>query len=588
MAALSFFKELKNYSIRKLGGDLSSAVTVTILLVPQGMAYAMLAGLPPIYGLYAALIPLIVYPIFGSCQQLSIGPVALMSIIVLSGVSLFAEPGSQEYIDLVLMTALLSGIIQIGFSFLRLGVLANFLSQPVMVGFVSAAGVIIAISQIKYLLTLDLPRSASVPEMIIEVGQHISGFNGYSLLLGVAGIIVILLLKRIHKTFPGSLVVVILGSLAIYYMNLNDLGVPIVGELPSGLPSFYAGFWSWSYFVALLPTAFIVSVMCFIGSFSLAKAIAAQRDNYPIYADRELLGLGMAKLVGSFFLAMPSTGSFTRSVVNEEAGAKSGVSSILAAGFVALTLLFFGGLFYYLPEPILAAIVITSVFSLIDVKEARYFFRTDKADFRIFLGTFGLTLVLGIVNGILLGIVFSLLSIIRRAAKPNYAVLGQLPGTASFRNVGRFPEAITAPETLIMRYDQDLFFGNADKFYNTVVTEMKRKPALKYLIINARAFRNMDSTALRKVHQLVDYCIENKVRIILTELSGPMRDLFFKDGIIKKMGPENLHLSIPDAIDMIDQHEYGDAQLSNEYARQTNLGKEKRSFFSKFRIKKRE
>lgn len=581
---IEIVKDIKQYSLSILTKDLIAALTVTVVLVPQGMAYSMLAGLPPIYGLYAGLVPMIVYPLFGSSRTLSVGPVALMSIILLSGTSAFAEPGSQEYIDLILLTAIISGLLQIGFSALKMGVLANFLSKPVLTGFISAAGVIIAVSQIKYLLTLDIPRSASVPEMIVEVSQSISGFNLYSLVLGVTAIAVIVLLKKIHRSIPAALIVVVLGSLVLYYFNMQQLGVPIVGELPHGLPNFYICNWNWSNFITLMPSAFIVSIMCFIGSFAIAKS-AEGDDDSGLDANKELFALGLSKLVGGFFLSMPTTGSFTRSVINKEAGAQTGISSIISAILIGLTLMFFGFLFYYLPEPILAAIVITSVFSLLNLKEAKYFYKLDKADFRIFLGTFVLTLIFGIVNGIILGIAFSLLSIVRRAAVPRYAVLGELPGTGSFRDVTRYEDAVITPEVLIIRYDQDLFFGNADRFVKTVLDEVKMKGAVKWVIINGRSFRNVDSTSLGKLAQLIDRCKKQNIELVFTDLTGSVRDLFFHAGIIEKLGKGHLHLRVADAMDMINHHTHGDAAISNEYAQQTNFGSGRQSLWQRLGFK---
>ena len=563
--AIPIINDLRTYSIQKFGSDLLAGITVAIVLVPQGMAYSLLAGLSPIYGLYAALIPMIIYPMFSSSKELSVGPVALMSIIVLSAVSLFAEPGTQQYLDIVLLVALLSGLFQLMFAVFRLGVFANFISKPVMSGFISAAGVIIAISQIKYLFSLDIPRSSSVLVMLKDSLLNIPHLNLYSVLLGVGGIIVLRVLSAIHKSIPGAIIIAAIGSIVLYFAGLHHEGVPIVGELPAGLPSFYAGFMQWENVINLLPSAFIISVICFIGSYSIAKTIAIQNRNYPLFANKELLGLGLAKVVGSFFLAMPSTGSFTRSAINHQAGAKTGMSSIFGAAVIGLTLVFFSKLFHYLPEPILAAIVITSVFSLIDYKEAIRLFRLDKYDFWILFLTFVLTLVLGIVNGILLGIALSLLAIVQKSSKPHYAILGRLPGTSSFRNINRYAEAEELTKTLIIRYDEDLFFGNADHFYNTMVTEIKKAGVIQTFILKAASFNHLDSTSMDKIKQLIQYCKDHNIRMILTNINGPMRDLFKKNSIYKTLGPENFHLNVSDACLDVDN------QLSIKYAAQTNI-----------------
>jgi SulP family sulfate permease len=551
--------------------DLVAALTVTVILVPQGMAYALLAGLPPIYGLYAGLIPLFIYPLFGTSPYLSVGPVALMSIIVLSGVSQFAPPGTDRFIDLVLLSGVLAGLIQMVFSVLKLGVLANFLSRPVMTGFISAAGVIIALSQIKYFLSLDLPNTATVPDMIKQLAEQSHNYNPTSLLLGAAGIGIILLAKRIHRAIPGALIIVALGSLAAYYFHLSERGIPILGDLPSGLPKPRFDFLNWNDVVDLFPTALVIAVVCFIGSYAIANTMAPKGQEDSVLANKEFLGLGAAKVIGAFFLSFPSTGSFTRSAINKEAGAQTGFSSLFAGVFMTLVLLFAGSLFYFLPEPILAAIVITSVFSLIDVKGAKYLYSVDRSDFWIFMATFGLTLILGIVNGLLIGIGLSLLGIIIRASRPHYAITGRLPGTNAYRNISRFPEAKEEENTLIIRYDQDLFFANASHFYQTCLKEIRERPGVRHLIVNGRSFKNLDSSALFKMGQLIDELEKMKIELYFTDLQGSVRDLFSSHGFFDKVGKDHIYLSVPDAMDFINTSTDDTTKLGNEYAQQTNI-----------------
>jgi len=567
--SLAFVEDIKNYSGKIFGADIIAGLTVAVILIPQGMAYAMLAGLAPIYGLYAAVVPMIIYPFFSSSRELSIGPVALMSIIIFAGVSVLATPGTAEYLNLVLLTAFLSGIIQVSFSILRLGNLSKYISQPVMTGFIAAAGVIIAISQLKYLFSLQLPRKISIVDMVMDTVLNLSKVNLISMQIGLLGILLIIIFKKIHKAIPGALIIVILGSIFQYQFGLEAKGVPLVGDMPTGIPALSFEFLNLKQIGNLLPTAFIISVVCFIGSFSLAKTFAAQKDNYPIMPNQEFMALGLAKLIGSFFMAMPTTGSFTRSAINTEAGAKTGMSSILSAIFIGLIIAFFGRLFYYLPEPILAAIVITSVFSLINVKEIIHLFKVDRRDFLVLLITFFSTLLLGIVNGIIAGILYSLFVAVVRISRTSFEVLGQLPGTDIYRSVKRFPNAKPVKDALIIRVDQVFMFGNSMNIFDAIIGETLKENELKNLILSFTVYSIPDFSATYKFNQFITYCRNNNLRLILTDVKGPVRDHLHKHGIYEEIGDTNFFLTIADAIHAI-EHDAQEKTLSNKYARQTS------------------
>lgn len=570
----SFIDDIKNYSRSKLYADFIAGLTVAIILVPQGMAYSLLAGMPPIYGLYAGLVPMIVYPIFGSSVQLSVGPVALMSIIVLSGVSVFAEPGSVEYIQMVILCALLAGLIQIGFSIFRLGFLSSFLSWPVMSGFISAAGIIIAVSQLKYLLSLNLPGQVSIVETLSSIFFNVGDSKLISLFMGLGGIVTILLLKRVHKAIPGALIIVILGCLVTFLFRLDEIGIPIVGSMPSGLPGFNIDFFDFSSIIKLLPTALIISLICFIGSYSIAKTISIKTRDDRLNANRELLGLGLAKVFGSFFLAMPSTGSFTRSAINYEAGGKTGVSSIFGGVFIGLIIAYLGGWFYYLPEPILAAIVISTVFGLIDYQYAKFLLKVDRNDFLVLLVTFVATLLLGIDYGVFVGIVLSLVTVLANNYKTHVAVLGSLHGTSEFRNVNRYEETTPISKTVILRFSQPLFFANADDFYQDIISEAKKREDTENIILSYPSYSVPDGTAASKIVDLINTCKQNNWRLILTDLNGPIRDFLHKSELFNEIGESNFFLTIKDAVNAIEEQPE-DKTLSNKYSWQTNYKRKK-------------
>jgi SulP family sulfate permease len=566
---ISLLSDIRHYSLKKLGWDLIAGLTVAIILIPQGMAYSLLAGLEPIYGLYAALVPLLIYPFFSSSRYLSIGPVALMSIIVLGGVSTIAEPGGQEYLSLVILASFLAGLMQITFSLLKLGNLTSFLSKPVMSGFISAAGVIIAISQLKYLFSLQLPRRISIVQMVIDIAQGISLLNWISFSLGVGAIIIIIALKKIHKAIPGPLLVVIIGSLLVMSFNLVNSGVPIIGDMPKGLPAFDFSFLTANKVLALLPTSLIIALIGFVGSYSISNSLGTHDEQQAVNPNRELFALGTAKLIGSFFSAMPSTGSFTRSAINFEVGAKTQISSIISGLILMVTLIFLGGLFYYLPEPILAGIVITSVFSLIDFGYARRLFKTDRRDFFVLIITFASTLLFGITAGVVIGVLSSFFDVMYRTSTPFYAILGKLPNTNVYRNIDRFSEAVPHNKILIFRFSQTLYFANAGMIIEALEKEIKIYQEVKYIVISFPTNAVPDATATFYLFRLIDFCRDRDLRLVFTDLTGPVRDLMKKSGFTDALGKNNFFLVVEDAVDAI---EHGDVRQikSIDYSSQNN------------------
>jgi len=544
---IPLLEDLKKYSGRLFLADLIAGLTVAVLLIPQGMAYGLLAGLPPIYGLYAGLIPLLIYPIFGTSRQLSIGPVAVVSIIVFSGLSNFATPMSAEFISLAILTSLVAGIIQILLSAFRMGFLVNFLSHPVISGFMSAAAIIITLSQLKYILGIEIPSGSSVLETIQAIVGSISEWNPIALAIGFGGLLMIVVLKKISKSIPGAIIAMFLAIVAVVYFSWEKTGLDIVGDVPAGLPAFGIPDWTFTDVKQVIPLALIICLISFIESLSIAKTIETEKKTNDLDANQELLALGAAKVVGSFFQAFPNTGSFARSAINNESGAKTGMSSIIAFLIIGLVLLFFTQGFYFLPKAILGAVIISAVFGLIDYKEALYLFKYDRSDFIVFMATFILTLVLGVQNGVFAGIGLSLVLIVRRMAVPHYAILGKLPNSTHFRNLERNPGTKSPEGALIFRYDSDLFFGNSDHFYQTILSEIQNYPELKYLILNCTAMNRPDSTSLHMIDQLIDHCKENKIELRFTDVIGPIRDKFQRIGITEKIGIENIYWSVEDA-----------------------------------------
>jgi SulP family sulfate permease len=524
----AFYKKLKTYGMHDYRKDLLAGLTVAVMVIPQGMAYALLAGLPPIYGLYAALVPMLIYPFFGSSLHLSVGPVALVSILVLSGLSTIAEPMSEEYIQLAILTSLVAGAIQVILSVVRMGFLVNFLSQPVISGFTSAAAFIIALSQLKHLLGIPMERTSNVVTILEELFYRIQEINPYTLLIGLVALLLILWIRKIKESIPAALFAVFLGIGVVYFFQLQDYGVAIVEDVPEGLPHFSFPSITLSNVLKVFPLAFVICLISFIESLAIAKTLSAKNNNYPISANQELLGLGIAKVIGGFFQAFPNTGSFTRSAINEQAGAKTGISSLWTAFFVGLTLVFFTGLFYYLPQTVLASIIIASVIGLVDYKEAIFLYGKDKKDFSVMILTFLVTLFIGIQEGVLAGVILSLIFILYKTSRPHFAELGKLPDSSIYKNVTRFDEAETTDSYLIVRYDADIFFANAEHFYETVLSEARNKKDLRCVILDASAIGSIDSTGVKQLKLLREALEKANIEFLITGLKGPMRDIFTK------------------------------------------------------------
>jgi len=331
---------LPNYKKENLKGDISAGLTVGVMLIPQGMAYAMIAGLPPIYGLYASTIPLIIYALLGTSRQLAVGPVAMVSLLTAAGIGTLAEGGTETYILLAVTLAFLVGLIQFLLGLFKLGFLVNFLSHPVISGFTSAAALIIGLSQLKHLLGIDIPRSHHVHEILLNAFERFDEINWLIFAVGIGGILIIKGIKLINKAIPGPLMAVLFGTLAVWGFGLAERGVKIVGEVPSGLPGFSLPTLDMDTLKILIPIALTIALVSFMESIAVAKAIQAKHRDYKVLPNQELIALGMANIGGSFLQSYPTTGGFSRTAINDQSGANTGLASIISAGLIILTLLF--------------------------------------------------------------------------------------------------------------------------------------------------------------------------------------------------------------------------------------------------------
>lgn len=542
------FDWVQNYSQKKFKGDLNAGITVGIMLIPQGMAYAVLAGMPPVYGLYAAIVPLILYAILGTSGQLAVGPVAMVSLLIVAGVGEFTEIGSDRFIQLAIMTALGVGIFQFLMGLFRMGFIVNFLSHPVLSGFTSAAALIIGASQIKGLLGIDLPRTNYVHEIIIGAVEKFSEIDLFTTLIGIGSIAVIILIKKWKRTFPSALIVVFLGTLVTAVFGLNEYGVSIVGEIPEGLPSFHLVEFSWADFQLLIPTILVISLVGYMESIAVAKAIA-NKHGYKVDANQELIGLGAANIGGSFFQSFPVTGGFSRTAVNDQAGANTGMASIISAIIIGLTVLLLTPLFYYLPSAVLAAIIIVAVAGLFDAHEMKVLWKTDRKDLAMLAVTFAATLIFGIEEGILVGVIISLVAVIYSSTQPHSTELGQLGSTGNYRNINRYKEASVHGDVLIYRFDSQLYFANVEYFRENLDEHIAQKrDNLKLVILDASAIHYIDSTGIHTLRELIKDLKIRGIELYIAGAIGPVRDKLKVCDIVETMGKNNFFFDIPGAL----------------------------------------
>ncbi len=529
-----------------------AGLTVGVMLVPQGMAYAMLAGLPPIYGLYASTIPLIIYAILGTSRHLSVGPVAIDSMLTAAGVGVMAQAGTEAYISIAITLALVVGLIQFSLGISRLGFLIKFLSHPVIEGFTSAAAIIIGLSQLKHLLGIDMPASQHLDDVIGSIVNNITDIHLLTVVIGLGGILVLLILKKLLPSFPAPLLLVVVATLLVYFFRLDTFGLKILGSIPAGLPRPALPHIQYDTIRQLFPTAFAIALVSFMESMAVARTLQAKHKTYKVNTNKELLAIGMANMVGSLFKSFPVSGGFSRSAVNEQAGARTGLSSIISAVLIIGTLLFLTPLFYYLPNAVLASIILVAVFRLIHVREAKYLWNVDRKDFLMMMVTFLGTLFFGIGTGIGIGVLLSLAWIIFEASYPHHAELGRVPGTHTFRNIKRFKELEVDDDVLIFRFDAPLFFANVDRFREIILEYIAlHKTKLKAIIVDMESTNTIDTSAIHVFADTVEEIRRENILFLLAEVKGPVRDKFHRSGLTQKLGEECFFVTIEDALDFL-------------------------------------
>ncbi len=526
---------LKHYKRGDLSSDLSAALIIAAMLVPQGMAYALLAGLPASYGLYASIVPTVVYALFGTSRHMPVGPPALMALLTFTSVSALAQPGTPEYVALALLLALMVGAIQLALGVLRLGFVTNFISRPVLSGFVLASAVVIALSQMEHLLGIPLSGERSTAGTALELGRRIEETDLLTLAIGLGSLVALVILGKALPRVPVPLIVVAAATLIVYLSGLEEKGVDVVGEVPGGLPGFSVPALELEAVRSLLSSAAVVAFVGFVESISVAKAVAA-REKYKIDSNQELRALGLANVSAAFFSGFPVAGSFSRTAVQYQSGGRTQLASIATAVLIVVTLLFLTPLFYYLPNAALAAVILVAVYKLLDIEEARRAFRIRRVDGYALLLTFALTLLVGVEQGIILGAAFALLAFVRRTAYPHVTELGYVEEKDAFLSLEGFPEARTYPEALIVRFDARLYFANVPHLEEWLIKELADRPDVRWVFIDCRGVNGIDVTAVEGLEDLVSGYKSRGIELVFTHMKLLIRERLQKAGWDEKFG----------------------------------------------------
>jgi len=539
---------LPDYTGESLRSDALAGLTVGVMLIPQSMAYAVIAGLPPIYGLYAGLVPLLVYPLFGSSRHMALGPVAIDMLIVGASIGALAQAGTDRYVALAILLTAMVGLMQMAMGVMQFGFVANLLSRPVIAGLTSAAALIISASQLGNLLGIELGRSQYVHILVWEAVRHAVSTHLPTLGVGAVCIVLLIGLPRWAPLVPEALVVVAGSTLASWFFEFNRYGVEIIGAVPTGLPRPEVWSLGVSDLNALFPAAVTLALVQFMKNVSLGRVFAT-RHGYTIDANRELVGVGASNFFGSLFQSIPTSGSFSRSAVNDQAGAKSPLANVFAALVIGLTLLFLTPLFYYLPVPALAAIIIVAGLGLIDVRELQSLFRARRREGYIALFTAVSILVIGLQEGILLGIGASVMIVLFRMSRPNVAELGHVPGTRLFRDLDRFEQAGRLKDIMVLRVDASFSFANAEYFKDFILEKSEREGrTVEVVVVDGTSINDLDTTAIEALVSVFESLEEMDIELHLTGLIGPVREVVRRSGLYGLLGEEHFHLDPHEAV----------------------------------------
>ena len=527
----------RHYTRDALQNDMMAAVIVTIMLIPQSLAYAMLAGLPPEAGLYASILPIILYAIFGTSRALAVGPVAVVSLMTAAAVGQVADQGTVGYAIAALTLAVMSGAILLAMGLLKLGFLANFLSHPVIAGFITASGILIAVSQLKHILGVSA-HGHTLPQIAGSLIAHLGDVNPITLVIGVVSTAFLFWVRKGLKPLliargmrpkladiaqkAGPVAAVVVTTLAVWGLGLSERGVSIVGAVPQSLPPLTLPSVNFELLTALFVPALLISVIGFVESISVAQTLAAKKRQR-IDPNQELIGLGAANLGAGFTGGYPVTGGFARSVVNYDAGAETPAAGAYTAVGLAIAALALTPLIFFLPTATLAATIIVAVLSLVDFSILKTSWGYSKADFAAVVATILLTLGFGVETGVSAGVILSILLHLYKTSKPHVAEVGLVPGTQHFRNIHRH-KVETDPAILTIRIDESLYFPNARFLEDYVLDRVGKDGPIRHVVLMCSAVNVIDFSALEALEALNHRLKDMGITLHMSEVKGPVTD----------------------------------------------------------------
>ena len=525
MSIFPTLKWLKTYHPTHFKADVVAALIVLAMLVPQGMAYAMLAGLPPVMGIYASILPMIIYAFTGSSTTLSIGPVAIISMMVFSALQPLFAVGSTAYIEAACLLAIMVGIISLILGLFRFGFLIQLISHPVIKSFIIASALLIALGQFKFLLDIPL-QTNNIPEFI---GSLVNNFHHISFLsvgVSLAAISILVFLPKwvrsdfLNKTIP--LLLVLSSIIVVYAFSLDQHGLKTVGIIPTGLPSFHFPTWNLDLVQKLLPSAFMIAMISFVESLAIAQATALQKRD-DLNSNQELIALGLANIAAGINMGFAVSGSLSRTVVNSDAGAKTPMSGVMSSLLMIAVSLYFTSFFQNLPLTILAATIFVSIWKLVSFLPFFETWKYSKADGLAMWATFFGVTCIDISTGLVIGIILTFILLLWRISRPHIAVIGLVEGTQHFRNVSRY-DVLTAETITSFRIDENLNFLNAHVLKGYIITELSHNPQIQHVVINCSSISNIDLSAVEMLEELNGELLQLGIQLHLSEVKSPVMD----------------------------------------------------------------
>ena len=559
---LSWIHEIKDPTV--LRADLIAGITVSLVLIPQSMAYAQLAGLPPYFGLYISFMPVMIAALWGSSRQLATGPVAVVSLMtatalatVVGGTALSHPELAGTYIGLAMLMSLLVGVFQFALGAFRLGVVVNFLSHPVIVGFTNAAALVIGLSQLSKIFGVTMPGQASDHFLSVRIWgvlQQLADTHLPTFIMGIAAFAIMMGLKRYYPRLPGVLIAVVLTTVTSWIIGYKEsLGGKVVGEIPAGLPDIKTPALELDIALTLLPSAIIIALVGFMEAISIAKAMAAKTKDR-VDPNQELIGQGLGNIVGSFTQAYPASGSFSRSAVNLNAGARTGFSSFVTAAVVVITLLFLTPLLYHLPTAVLAAVIMMAVFGLISISSITHAWQANKHDGLAAIVTFVATLGFAphLDKGIMIGAGLSIVLYLYRTMSPRVATLGRYKD-GTLRDLTVHPDLPSDDKVVAIRFDGSLYFANVAYFEDALLAAVANKPDVKFILVVGNAINEIDASGEEVLHHVVQRMNDNGITVVFSGLKKQILDVLRKTGVYDLIGDQNIHATADMALEAIYQ-----------------------------------